>query len=91
MPARNPARRRAAAVVGALSRDPRSPDDPRMIEAQRDLAAERLHDYVRRIVDTAPPLTAEQRDRIAALLRPGVSEIGAVSRAPSDDGGGAAA
>lgn len=27
-------------------------------------------EYVRRIVDDFPPLTAEQKDRIAALLRP---------------------
>lgn len=27
-------------------------------------------EHVRRIVDAFPPLTAEQKDRIAALLRP---------------------
>jgi len=29
-----------------------------------------LADYVRRTVDKAPPLTPEQRDRLALLLRP---------------------
>lgn len=29
-----------------------------------------LADYVRRTVDQAPPLTPEQRDRLALLLRP---------------------
>ena len=30
---------------------------------------ERLEDHVRRVVEAAPPLTAEQRDRLALLLR----------------------
>jgi hypothetical protein len=29
-----------------------------------------IEDYVRRNVDAAPPLTPEQRDRLAVLLRP---------------------
>ena len=35
----------------------------------RDLAAARIADYVKRVVDAAPPLTPEQRDRLALLLR----------------------
>lgn len=31
--------------------------------------AEVLAEHVRRLVDTFPPLTADQRDRLAALLR----------------------
>ena len=57
------------ARVGALSRS-RRPDDPELLNARRDLAAERLAAYVAKTVAQAPPLTAEQRDRIAALLRP---------------------
>jgi hypothetical protein len=30
-----------------------------------------LESYVQRIVDAAPPLSAAQKDRLAALLRPG--------------------
>ncbi len=56
------------ARVGALSRD-RSPDDPILIAARRDLRAARLEDYITRTVDAAPPLTPEQRDRLAVLLR----------------------
>ena len=33
-----------------------------------DLRAERLADYIERVVAEAPPLTTEQRERIAALL-----------------------
>lgn len=40
-------------------------------ELKRQLKAERLEDYIKRAVDAAPPLTLEQRDRLAALLRGG--------------------
>ena len=32
--------------------------------------ASQLQEYVKRIVDVAPPLTHEQRDHLALLLRP---------------------
>lgn len=45
--------------------------DPEKV--RRDLVAKRaaakLADHIRKVVAEAPPLTAEQRDRIAALLR----------------------
>lgn len=56
------------ARVAGLSRD-RKPDDPDLIEARRNLKAERLADYITRTVDAAPPLSEEQRRRLAALLR----------------------
>lgn len=55
------------ARVAALSRS-RQPDDPELATARRDLRAERIADYVKREVAKFPPLTAEQRDRIALLL-----------------------
>lgn len=30
-------------------------------------------DYIKKLVDSAPPLTPEQRDRLAVLLRPDMS------------------
>jgi hypothetical protein len=36
-----------------------------------EIRAARLADYIRRTVDAAPPLSAEQRDRLALLLRGG--------------------
>jgi hypothetical protein len=46
------------------------PDDSNLIDSQRrELAALGLEDHVRRVVEGFPPLTAEQRDRLAALLR----------------------
>jgi hypothetical protein len=45
------------------------PDDHAAIEqARRDLRAARAEAYVRELVDTSPPLTAEQRSRLAVLL-----------------------
>jgi hypothetical protein len=45
------------------------PDDPRVVELRRETAADAIARYVRKVVDAAPPLTDEQRNRIAALLR----------------------
>ena len=42
-----------------------------VLELRRQLKAERLEDHIARIVDAAPPLTADQRDRLALLLRGG--------------------
>jgi hypothetical protein len=57
------------ARVAALSRD-RRPDDPDLLDARRDLHAERLAERVAQVVAELPPLTVEQRERIATLLRP---------------------
>ncbi len=58
------------ARVASLSRS-RTDDDPALIGARRDLKAARAEDYVRKLVESAPPLTEEQRSRLALLLRPG--------------------
>lgn len=58
------------ARVAAFSRS-RPDDDPDLLAARRNLKTERLADYIRRAVDSAPPLTPEQRDRLALLLRGG--------------------
>jgi len=41
------------------------------IERERDADASRLADHIKAVVAAAPPLTSEQRDRLAALLRGG--------------------
>ena len=46
------------------------PGSPAEIEARRNLAELKLEAYIKRAVDAAPLLTAEQRDRLALLLRP---------------------
>lgn len=56
------------ARVASLSRS-RTANDPDLIAARQALKAARLADHIRRTVAEAPPLTAEQRDRLALLLR----------------------
>jgi hypothetical protein len=58
--------RRAAIARAKKGKDP---DAER--EARREYAAEKLADFITRTVDSAPPLTSEQRERLATLLRGG--------------------
>jgi hypothetical protein len=58
--------RASIARASKRSGDPTCADD-----ARRDYAAAKLEDYVRRVVDTAPPLTQGQKSKISALLTPG--------------------
>jgi hypothetical protein len=69
MAAPSPATAHHRARVGALSRD-RQPNDPEFLAAKRDLAAANIENYVTRVLAAAPPLTDEQRCRLAELLRP---------------------
>ena len=68
MAAKSPARRKAVSAISNTVRH-HGPNDPRLPELRRDLRAAELAEHVRRIVDTFPPLTDEQRNQIAALLR----------------------
>ena len=58
------------ARIAALTRS-RTPDDPELVEARRNLRAERLELYIKKVVDAAPPLDDATRDRLALLLRGG--------------------
>ena len=58
------------ARVASLTRS-RAVDDPDLIAARRNLKAARLEDYIARVVADAPPLSSEQRDRLAVLLHSG--------------------
>jgi len=42
--------------------------------ARRDLAASQLETHIRQLVSVAPPLTQEQRNRLAVLLQGGRAE-----------------
>ena len=46
------------------------PDAPALRDARRDLRAARAEDYIRKLVDAAPPLTPEQTARLSVLLAP---------------------
>jgi len=58
------------ARVAALSRD-RSPDDPELEAARRDLRAARIEEHLAHAVQSWPPLTPEQLDTLTGLLRGG--------------------
>jgi len=60
------------ARIASLSRS-RTPDDPELVDARRNLKTERLADYIVRVVDDAPALSAAQRDRLALLLKGGAA------------------
>ncbi|GAA2887436.1 hypothetical protein GCM10010472_52200 [Pseudonocardia halophobica] len=47
-----------------------NPNDPRLSADRAELAALRLEQHVANVLATAPPLTNEQRSRIASLLAP---------------------
>lgn len=56
-------------IAVAIKKNP----DADVTELRRQLQAERLGEYIQRVVDAAPPLTLAQRDRLALLLRGGDS------------------
>jgi hypothetical protein len=64
------------ARVASLSRS-RTTDDPELVDARRNLRAERLADYIKRTVDAAPPLSPEQRSRLALILTAGAADAAA--------------
>jgi hypothetical protein len=64
-------RARIAAIERCVKSGERRSNDPELIEARRNLRAERLADHVKSVVDQAPRLTREQIERIAAILRGG--------------------
>ncbi|AWK73173.1 hypothetical protein CBI38_18025 [Rhodococcus oxybenzonivorans] len=57
----------AGHIGNAVKRDPSADTTP----LRRDLAASRIQDVVEAILADAPPLTPEQVDRLAAILRGG--------------------
>ncbi len=64
-------RAKVAALSRCVAAGERSADDPELKEARRNLRALRLEDHVTQVLSGAPPLTDEQRERIAGLLRVG--------------------
>ena len=65
MPELSPLRRTLRARKAGLTRQGGDTAD-----VDRALRAAKLEDHIRRVVDAAPPLTAEQRSALAALLVP---------------------
>lgn len=65
----NKARSRVANAVRDSRAKGLDPDAaPKVVEARRVLAAEKLSAYITRIVDEAPPLSPGQRAHLASLF-----------------------
>ncbi len=62
-----PAEKTDRARVTAMHRH--RPNDPKTDELAAKFKADRLPQHIRHVVDSAPPLTPEQKDRLAVLLR----------------------
>lgn len=58
------------AKIGGLTRD-RAADDPELLDAKRDLAELNIRNYIAKVLSKAPPLSDEQRARIAGLFQVG--------------------
>lgn len=56
----------------------RANPDADVTDLRRQLRAERLEEHIRAVVAEAPPLTDQQRDRLALALRP-ISSVGDVA------------
>lgn len=62
-----PVERHKRATIAAKRRH--HPNDPKTEELAREFKADRLAQYIQKVVDEAPPLSAEQRGRLALLLQ----------------------
>ncbi|MGH3935214.1 MAG: hypothetical protein ACRDS1_09600 [Pseudonocardiaceae bacterium] len=72
-PALSPAGRVLRARCAGLTRH-RGPGHPETTEAEREFRAEVLAEHIRQVVDTMPPLSAEQIEQLRGLLPyPGAS------------------
>ena len=63
-------RARIASITRGIRAGERPADDPALAEAYRNLRELRLAEHIEKILAQAPPLTDEQRVRLAELLRP---------------------
>jgi hypothetical protein len=70
MPSERALRARLATEYRRRDRDPE-----RIAAARRDLAAQQIRDHITRITASAPPLTADQCQDLAALLLEGVTDV----------------
>lgn len=66
-------RARIAGLKRAVRNGERPVDDPELKEAERNYSAARLADYAAQLVAKWPPLTTEQIDTVAQILRAGAA------------------
>lgn len=70
------ARSRLALEAKRQRREGGDPNSPALVRARQHLAEEKIREFVERVVSQAPPLTAEQRARLASLLTDPASGAG---------------
>lgn len=70
-PERLKARSRLARTAQLAATNPDPAAAEAVVEARRAYNFVTAADYIRRVADEAPPLTEEQRNRLALLLRAG--------------------
>ena len=63
-------RARVASLTRAVRNGERPADDPELADAHQHLKSLRITEFVQRQLAEAPPLTDQQRDQLAELLRP---------------------
>jgi hypothetical protein len=69
-PAANHYRAKIAGLGVGVKTGKRQPDDPELQDAHRGFAATKIRDYILETLAEAPPLSDEQRNALAELLRP---------------------
>ena len=84
-PAVAAARGRKASLTRCVNNGERSPDDPDLADADRELAAARIAAHITKVLKEAPPLTRDQRARLAELLKPARDAITAARLAELGD------
>jgi hypothetical protein len=72
------ARSDVAILSRAVKRGDKPADCPELADARRNFAAIQIANYIEKQLAAAPPLTEEQRCRLAELLRPARQAGGAV-------------
>jgi hypothetical protein len=60
----------ARSLRGRIAKSVQLGDETAAVEARRAFRFVNAEDYIRRVVDGAPPLTDEQRRRLADILAP---------------------
>jgi hypothetical protein len=66
-------RAKIANIKRAVQNGERPADDPALKEAERNYCAARMADYAKQLVAKWPPLTPEQIDTVAQILRAGAA------------------
>jgi hypothetical protein len=69
-------RAKIAAITRGIRAGERPADDPKLVEARRNLRALRLEKHVTEVIDGWPPLSEEQCQRIAGRLLAGTNRGG---------------